>query len=168
MTEPAGIQTYNSWESGGTTRRYPQWQSSQFPSASLLSLLTQGSGALSQARTSNPYPTASLASVGRESSQGQARAPTRGCPRRGVLPGAALLAFGLEKSREGSTALGHPRQPNSASPDVQPSSGFSACPRKKRRRKRKGITQQHPHLEETGDLHPRRKDKRRLDKTTLP
>lgn len=160
--EPAGIQTCNSWELGGTPGAPCSGRVPSFP------LLTQGSGALSQAKASNPYPTTSLAFVGRESSQGQARAPTRGCTRRGVLSGAALLAFGLQKSREGSAALGHPRQPDSAGPDVQPSSGFSASPRKKRRRKRKGITQQHPHLEETGDLALRRKDKRRLDKTTLP
>lgn len=46
---------------------------------------------------------------------------------------------------------------------MQPSSGFSASAGKKRRRKRKGISQQHAHLEETGVLPPRRKDKRRLD-----
>lgn len=60
------------------------------------------------------------------------------------MPGAALLAFGLEKSREGGTAPGHPSQPDSARPaDVQPSSGSSAChaKKKRRRRKRKSVSQ---------------------------
>lgn len=71
----------------------------------------------------------------------------------------------------GSTALGHP-QPESAGPaDVRPAAGSSASfssAGKERRRKRKGISQQHPHLEETGVLPPRRKHKRRFDKTTVP
>jgi len=146
VTEPAGIQTCNSWGSEDT-RPSPRRQGPRFPSASLCSPLTRESRAPSQAWVSNPHPTTSLASTHRQGNR--PRAPTCRCAGTGGAAGMALLALGLEKSREGSSAPGHPGLPGSArAADVQPSSGFSACPRKrKRRRKRKGTGQQHPHLE---------------------
>lgn len=105
------------------TGHSPRWRGPRFPSADLSSLFAGGSGALSQAQVSNPYPATSPASTGREIGQGQARAPPAGCAGRGALPGAALPASGLGKSREGSTAPGHPRQPRfQLVVDAQPSS----------------------------------------------
>lgn len=68
-------------------------------------LLAQGSGSLSQGQVSNSYPTTSLASMDRESSRGQVRAPT---DRRGMMPGAPgleALPWGIPAGRASRWAI---------------------------------------------------------------